>query len=229
MARQGADPIVIQTAFTIPASKDTPVKIGEVSRMFTYGAGTGFTSKSGNLVKLNKEVESPGLNPCLINGVEGIIYRELTSSSLDDNTTYNYYFKRLESGDATAVPAGTEVETQAMRYYRNGYAVIWMGANGGYTSHNDFVSKVNKMVTYGKYKDYLVILAREFAEQWAREIMDLLTDEDGYCHVIYLMDELPDRGYQMAGIGRNSVDTSTWQTTDPIKKNTPLLCDHISG
>lgn len=226
MARQGADPITIQTSFTIPASKDTPVKIGELSRMLTYNAGTGLTSKSGKLVKVNKEVESPGLNPCVIKDVEGIIYRELKSST-DDSTTYDYYFRRLEDGTATTVPVGTEVETQAMRYYRNGYAVFWMGANGGYTSHQDFVDKVKSMVEYGKYKNYLVILAREFAEQWAREIMGLLTDDDGFCHVIYLMDELPYRGYAMAGIGSNNIDTSNWVTTDPIKKNAPLLCDYL--
>lgn len=224
MARQGADPITIQTSFTIPASKDTPVKIGELSRMSTYGAGTGLTSKSGKLVKVNKEVESPGLNPCVIKDVEGIIYRELDTTCGDEGT-YDYYFKRLEDGTATTVPVGTEVETQAMRYYRNGYAVFWMGANGGYTSHNDFVNKVNSMVEYGKYKNYLVILAREFAEEWAREIMGLLTDDDGFCHVIYLMDILPYRGYAMAGIPSNSIDTSSWVTTDPIKKNAPLLCD----
>ena len=228
MARQGADPIVIQTEFTIPASKDTPVKIGEVSRMLTYGAGTGLTSKEGNLVKINKEVESPGLNPCIIKDVEGIIYRELTGS-VDDNTTYNYYFRRLESGTETVVPVGTEVETYAMRNYRNGYAVIWMGANGGYTSHQDFVSKVEQMVEYGKYNNYIVILSREFASQWVGDIMTLLTDESGFCHVIYLMDELPYRGYSMAGISSSNIDTSSWVTTDLIKKNAPLLCDFISG
>ena len=228
MARQGADPIVIDTAFTIPASKDTPVKIGELSRIFTYGEGTGFTSKDGNLVKVNKEVESPGLNPCVINGVEGIIYRELTSS-VDDASTYDYYFRRLEDGVAVSVPVDTEVQTYAMRYYRNGYAVIWMGANGGYVSHQDFVAKVQAMVEYGQYKNYLVILAREFAEEYARDIIELLTDEDGFCHVIYLMDELPYRGYAMAGISTNTIDTSEWVTTDPIKKNAPLLCDYLSG
>ena len=113
-----------------------------------------------------------------------------------------------------------------MRYYRNGYAVIWMGANGGYVSHNDFVNKVNSMVEYGNYDNYLVILAREFAEEWVRAIMELLTDEDGFCHVIYLMDTLPYRGYAMAGISNNDIDTSNWVTTDLIKKNAPLLCDY---
>ena len=228
MARQGADPIVIQTSFTIPAGADTPVKIGELSRMLTYGAGTGLTSKSGALVKINKEVESPGLNPCVIADVEGIIYRELKSST-DDNTTYDYYFRRLEDGTAVTVPVGTEVETYAMRNYRNGYAVIWMGANGGYTSHQDFANKVLEMVEYGNYNDYIVILAREFAAQWVPDIKALLTDEMGVCHVIYLMDQLPYRGYAMAGISSNNIDTSNWVTTDPIKKNAPLLCDYISS
>ena len=59
--------------------------------------------------------------------------------------------------------------------------------------------------------------------------MTLLTDESGFCHVIYLMDELPYRGYSMAGISSSNIDTSSWVTTDLIKKNAPLLCDFISG
>ena len=223
MARQGVDPVVVG-GFTIPASKDTGVKIGEVTRMFTYGAGTGLTSKNGNLVKWNKEVESAGLN---INGIEGTIYRQMTSSYLTDTDTYEYYFKRLEDGTETVVLANTEVETYAMRYYRNGYAIFWMGANGGYTSHQDFVQKILNMVEYGKYNDYLVILSREFSETYARDIMTMFTEANGFCHVLYLPDLLPDRGYMMAGLSLNYINTSAWTTTDKILLKCPLLCDYV--
>lgn len=229
MARQGADPIVLENQITIPASKDTPVAIGSMSNIFTYGAGTGLRSKSGHMVKINKEVESPGLNPCYINGVEGVIYRVCEATYPTLTSTHTLYFRRLEDGDPVVAAAGTEVETKAMRDYRNGAAIIWMGANGGYSSHQDFVQKVQAMVDYGKYNNYLVILSREFAEQYAREIMQLLTDDEGFCHVIYLKDILPWRGYMMAGIGSQPIDTSGWQTTDPIKRNAPLLCEYLQG
>ncbi len=229
MARQGADPIVLQAALSIPASKDTPVLVQQVTELYNQTTGTGFQSRSGALVKINKEVESAGLNPCRIAGVEGILYREIGNSYLNNETTYNYYFKRLEDGEAVTAPVNTEIETYAMRYCRGGVAIIWMGANGGYSSAMDFVNKVNAMVEYGQYDNYLVIISREFSGGSLATIKTELTDPDGFCHVVDLMEQLPYRGYAMAGIAHNSVDTSGWETTDPIKKNAPLLCEYLSG
>lgn len=229
MARQGADPIVLQAALSIPASKDTPVLVQQVTRIYDQTQGQGFTSKSGALVKIHKEVESPGFNPCVIAGVEGILYRELTSEPLDNETTYNYYFKRLENGAAVTAAAGEEIKTYAMLHCRKGVAVIWMGANGGASSAADFISKVQAMVAYGQYANYLVIISREFSGSALDAIKTALTDGQGICHVISLMDELPYRGYAMAGIQRKSIDTSEWSTTDPIKKNAPLLCEYLGA
>ena len=229
MARQGADPIVLQESLSIPASKDTPVLVQQVTQIYSQTQGQGFTSKSGAMVKIHKEVESPGVNPCVIAGVEGILYRELTSEPLDNETTYNYYFKRLENGAAVTAAAGEEIKTYAMLHCRKGVAVIWMGANGGYSSAADFVAKVEAMVEYGKYANYLVIISREFSGSDIADIKSALTDEQGVCHVISLMDELPYRGYAMAGIQRKSIDTSEWSTADPVKKNAPLLCEYLGA
>lgn len=229
MARQGADPIVLQESLSIPASKDTPVLVQQVTQIYSQTQGQGFTSKSGALVKIHKEVESPGFNPCVIAGVEGILYRELTENSLSNDDTYNYYFKRLSDGVAVTAPQGTEIKTYAMLHCRNGVAVIWMGANGGASSAADFISKVQDMVDYGKYANYLVIISREFSGSDLTAIKTAFTDGYGVCHVISLMDELPYRGYAMAGIQRKSIDTSEWSTTDLIKKNAPLLCEYLGA
>ncbi len=229
MARQGADPIVLDADVAIPASADTPVLVGQVSRIYDASAGLGFTSRSGALVKIHKEVESPGFNPCVIGGVEGNLYRALTHTYLNNETTYNYYFRRLRDGAAVTAAAGTEIKTYAMLHCRKGVAVIWMGANGGYASAADFITKVEAMVEYGKYTNYLVVISREFSGNDLETVKAGLTDEDGFCHVISLMDELPYRGYMMAGIGHESVDTSGWSTTDPIKKNAPLLCEYLGS
>lgn len=229
MARQGADPIVLQSGFTIPASKDTPVLVQTVTELYNVTTGTGFTSRSGALVKLNKEVESAGLNPCAINDVEGVLYREITAGYLNNETTYSYYFRRLEDGAAVSVAAGTEVQTYAMRHCRNGVAVIWMGANGGYTSVSDYLAKIRAMVAYGQYSNYLVIVSREFSGSNLETIKAELTDDSGFCHVVDLMAQLPYRGYAMAGIPFLHVDTGGWSTTDPVKKHAPLLCEYLSG
>ena len=229
MARQGADPIVLQADVAIPASKDTPVLVQQCTELFNNGSGQGFRSRSGALVKINREVESGGLNPCLIGGVEGILYREITSSNLSNEGTYNYYFRRLQNGEAVTAAAGSTVETYAMRHCKGGVAIIWMGANGGFTSAADFINKITQMVTYGEYSNYLVIISREFSGTDLQTIKTELTDADGFCHVIDLMQQLPYRGYAMAGIAHNSVDTTGWTTTDPVKLYAPLLCEYISG
>lgn len=229
MARQGADPIVLQQPLAIPASKDTPVLIQQVTEIYNITSGQSFRSRSGALVKINKEVESAGLNPCVIGGVEGILYRELTNQSLNNETTYNYYFRRLEDGEAVTAAAGTEIESYAMRHCHGGVAIIWMGANGGYTSVANWIEEVESMLEYGEYDSYLIIISREFSGAALQTIKDAFTDADGMCHVISLMEQLPYRGYAMAGIPFQSVDTSGWATTDPIKKNAPLLCEYLSG
>ena len=229
MSRQGADPIVFQSGFTIPASKDTPVKVGTVTQIYNLTTGTGFTTASGAMVKPNKEVESGGINPCVIAGVEGIFYREIGNSPLSNEGTYDYYFRRLEDGSAVTVPANTQLETYAMRYYRNGVAIFWVGANGGFSGVMDYARKLSDMIEYGKYKDYLIIISRELSGTDLDTLKTEFTDGAGFCHVISLMDELPYRGYAMAGIQYESVDTSQWTTTDPIKKNAPLLCEYLSG
>ena len=229
MSRQGADPIVFQSGFTIPASKSTPVKVGTVTQIYNLTAGTGFTTASGAMVKPNKEVESAGINPCMIAGVEGIFYREIGSSPLSNEGSYDYYFKRLEDGDAVTVPANTQLETYAMRYYRNGVAIFWVGANGGFSGVMDYAQKISAMIEYGEYDDYLIIISRELSGTDLETIKTEFTDEKGFCHVICLMDELPFRGYAMAGIPYESIDTSGWTTTDVIKKNAPLLCEYLSG
>ncbi len=222
MARQGADPIVVG-GFTIPADR-TPVKIGELN----LSSGAGLKTRSGATAQILKESEGSGINPCTISGVKGTLYRQL-ENHFDAEHTYGYFFIRKLPGDAVAVPENTEVVTHAMQNFRNGIAVIWMGANGGYSSHSDYINKLNTMIQYGNYTNYLIILSREFVEPWRAEIKNAFTDEDGFCHVIDLLEELPARGYMLAGLCFNSPDTSSWSTTDVIKKKVPLLCEYITG
>ncbi len=222
MARQGADPIVVG-GFTIPADR-TPVKIGELNLL----SGVGLKTRSGATAQILKESEGSGINPVTISGVKGTLYRQL-ENHFDGEHTYGYFFVRELPGDAVAVPENTEVVTHAMQNFRNGIAVIWMGANGGCSGHTDYIGKLNAMIQYGNYRNYLIILSREFMEPWRTAIKNEFTDEDGVCHVIDLLEELPARGYMLAGLCFNSPDTSSWGTTDIIKKKAPLLCEYISG
>lgn len=230
MARQGSDPMVVG-GFTIPASADENVIVGYLRGGYYDSNRLGIATQSGDVAQPLKETEA-GVNPCVIAGVEGILYRDYTD---DSDGRYAYRFHRLADGDATAVPSNTQIETYAMRNYRNGVAVIWMGANGAVNSHTAYIQKLKDMITYGNYKNYIVIIAREYVKQWvfedANSIEKAMIDTDGVCHLLYLPDELVRRGYVLAGIAAsaNVPDTSAWTTTDAIKKNAPLLMYSSGG
>lgn len=222
MARQGADPMMVG-GFTIPASADENVIVGYLRGGYYDDNRLGLATESGDVAQPLKETEA---------GVEGILSRDYTA---DSDGRYAYRFHRLTDGNAKAVPVDTPIETYAMRYYRNGYAVIWMGANGAVSSHTAYIQKLKAMIAYGNYSNYIVVIAREYVKQWVFEdtnsIAKALTDEDGTCHLLYLPDELVSRGYALAGIAAsaNTPDTSAWTTTDAIKKDAPLLMYSSGG
>lgn len=209
MARQGADPMTVG-GFTIPADR-TAVIVGNKN--------DGIPTVSGGVAKPLNPMEA-GINPCTIAGVRGILHR----GSSKDDTDDNYYFTRLTPGDAVQVPENTQVETFAMTHYRGGIAVIWMGANGGWSSHTDFIVKVQKMVKYGAYSNYLVLLCREFSQDYVDQIAAALTDERGICHVLNLYRELSIHGLTLANMTHYYFDTSDYANGDEILLKAPVLC-----
>lgn len=230
MARQGSDPMVVG-GFTIPASASENAVVGYLRGNYHADNRLGIATVSGDVAQPLKESEA-GVNPCVIAGVEGVLYRDYTA---DSDGRYAYRFHRLKDGEATVVPSNTQIETYAMRNYRNGVAVIWMGANGAVNSHTAYIQKLKDMITYGNYENYIIVIAREYVKQWVFEdtnsIEKAMTDTDGVCHLLYLPDELVRRGYVLAGIAAsaNVPDTSAWTTTDIIKKNAPLLMYSSGG
>ena len=209
MARQGADPMVLG-GFTIPADC-TPVPVCTVSQ--------GIPTASGAVARPLKPMEA-GINPCTLSGVRGTLHRGTTRNDSDDN----YYFTRLTPGSAVEVPAGSTLETFAMANYRNGLAVIWMGANGGHSGAADFCAKVKKMVAYGGYSDYLVLLSREFRDDAADSVAAALTDGEGKCHVLNLYRQLPLHGLTLANMSHSYFDTSGYAQGDAILEKAPILC-----
>lgn len=230
MARQGADPMVVG-GFIIPANASEDVIVGYLRGNYYSDDRLGIETKSGDLAQPLAENEA-GINPCVLAGVEGELFRDMVK---DESGRYAYRFRRLQSGEAVPVPEKSMIETNAMRRYRNGVAVIWMGANGSVSSHGVYIEKIKRMVAYGNYSNYLVIVAREYTSQWvledANSIQKALTDERGVCHLLYLPPLLQRRGYSLAGIAASAgvPDTSGWTTTDEIKKKAPLLMYSSGG
>lgn len=211
MARQGADPMVLG-GFTIPADC-TAVTVGNKT--------DGIPTASGAVARPLAPNEA-GINPCTIAGVKGILHRGSSQDDSDDN----YYFTRLTAGDAVEVPESSQLTTFAMENYRGGAAVIWMGANGGYSSVTDFISKVNAMLDYGKYTSYLLVISREFSGDNLTAIETAFTDTDGTCHVLNLYKALPIHGLTLANMVHYYFDTSSYANGDEILLKAPMLCEY---
>ena len=128
--RMGAIPIKTDE-FVIP--KDTePVRI-----TFEDYKGCGITPLRQGSENNN------GVNPCIINGVEGTVSVNQTDVGSDD---YGYFFTRNEAGEEISVAAGSEVETYASGAYRDGIYIIFIGTNGGYEDIQDLIYQQQSII-----------------------------------------------------------------------------------
>jgi hypothetical protein len=127
--RQGGLPLTVQP-FTIPAGT-TPVQVTISS--------TGRIAQQG----------VAGLNPVIINGVEGTL-------SYDWTNLYNT-FTRSVAGSSVSVTRPSQVITKAMRSNRNDILIIDMGTNGGFGTVDEWIKQIRCMVDYAQCKEFIVI------------------------------------------------------------------------
>lgn len=98
-------------------------------------------TKNGFLVKPLWLGES-GTNPCYINGIKGIISRDMNTEM---TTSKNYYFTRCEDGEEVTITNGV-LESFASHNFNKGIAIFWTGANGGYNGNtSDLICKIKQM------------------------------------------------------------------------------------
>ncbi len=215
-ARQGSDPVVLP-GFTLPASSQEKVAIGAVM--------DGLPTRSGKSAKLLRYGDA-GLNPCWVAGVKCYLSRDYKADTTEGTT---FYIRRAEDGQAVDIPAGTELETFAARYYRgNGIHIFWMGANGGYgTSETGlefggYLKRLQECVDFAGVSDYFIIYARErkgYTQDEEGEIQRII-DTFGPEHVIQLVPALVERGLLYA-------ETNTWDGT--LVNGVPSVLDNGDG
>jgi lysophospholipase L1-like esterase len=91
-----------------------------------------------------------GINPCYINGIEGILSY--------DYGTKQYTFTRTTEGDIIKITRPTILETYGSREYKNDITIIWAGANDGYeVDVDDLIGIHGAMINHLNTKNYLVI------------------------------------------------------------------------
>lgn len=132
-SRQGALPVYIKDAFTLPASSSQSVSLGaslysrtnyrdfsqSATPVYELGAPKTFTLTGDNTM----QGYNGCVNPVTVAGVECTL-------SYYDNT---YHLHRNTDGAAVDCPAFTQVESYCSKAYRDADIVtIYMGTNGGY-------------------------------------------------------------------------------------------------
>ena len=129
LGRSGAVPYVLKTDTLVPADPE-PVEV--------------------QLVSENGQAVSPligggtGINNVFLGDIEGTLSIDAASQR---TKVYKYYFTRLEPGDETTVPAGTEMTTAASYQYRDYIHIVWIGTYGNFTSPNDLVEQVKALLS----------------------------------------------------------------------------------
>lgn len=197
-SRIGADKILLPSC-TIPGDHTQSVAIGTV--------GQGLTTESGRKSHILRYGEA-GVNPCYVNDVKCILYRNYLADTSDGTT---YYLRRFEDGDAITVEQGTPLVTFGAKHYQGGFHIFWMGANGGYgnltdsgtdLAFGDYIARLQSCVKAVNPDDYLIVYARERVGYTQTEESEKETLANIFAgHFVDLLPSLRDRGLMYAETG----------------------------
>lgn len=167
-ARQGANPIVTASEFTIPAN---------VTNVSTEG-----------LLRTRSISGEPGLyplrafrgylrNPCKLVGTNGeevlcdilSYFRTTDNGNGGKDTTYYATVKRLEPGDPVVIAEHTPVETYAARELRDvDLSVLYMGGNDGHRDFNNIVYQHQQMIDYADNSEDYIVVGYYMYPSWER-------------------------------------------------------------
>lgn len=140
IGRSGSVPFIVD-AFSIPSDLS---KVNIILK-----------SSNGNSVAPLRQGDG-GINPVIINGVEGTISIEQKSTTDNDA---KYYFNRNTKGQPVSVNQGSQIITNGSKLYKDDIAIIFIGQNGGWKDANDLISQQKSIInTLGKNKDKFLIL-----------------------------------------------------------------------
>lgn len=126
-ARQGGNALSVG-AFEIPATTDAVQIVLKSADNQTFGTNPVFSAGAS-------------FNPCTISGVKGSI----------SQSSWNYYFKRLEAGIAVSVSADTPVTSDQDALFNNADAImlVLIGCNSGWNGNaSTLLNQVNLMVQH---------------------------------------------------------------------------------
>lgn len=143
LGRAGAIPFVISEDFTIDGSSE----LIEIS----------IESEDGSEVNPCIQDYNPGFNPCIVAGVNCIIYGETKSDDITKASAY-YLSRQDNSTSVVEVPAGTEVVTSGSTEYNNYINILQTGDGGGYSTDTELVEQSLRFAEkFGDSGKYIII------------------------------------------------------------------------
>lgn len=181
--RNGAIPYVVTETVTIPADKQTAVRIH-------------FVSQTGEPVEPLVQ-GSKGIGLVTVAGVEGQLELRKT---YNEESRYAYYFKRSEEGEEITVEAGTPIITAVQETYKDYLAVIQLGHNGGFEDADDLIAQIDAIIAAQTDPERYIVLGLPFGEDaMLQEVNAALASAYGD-HFIDLWTYMREDGLADAGI-----------------------------
>ena len=143
LGRTGALPFVISEDFTIEGSSEL-IKM-EIE------------SEDGSEVNPCIQDYNPGFNPCVVAGVNCIIYGETRPDNIAKASAY-YLSRQDNSTRVVEVPAGTEVMTSGSTEYDDYINILQIGDGGGYSTDRELIEQAVKFAEkFGESDKYIII------------------------------------------------------------------------
>lgn len=186
--RAGAVPFQTN-AFTIPAEA-VPTEIS-------------FQEEEGKEVRIaDPKQGDAGLNPCVIQGVEGNISAERLESG-----ELVRFFTRKEPGNPVEVSEGAKIETWAQTAFTDYIFVVFMGENGGFDSPEELVEQQKAILSLqGKEKEKYIIIGISSGSREERKELETVMEEAFGEHYINIREYLSTQGVYDAGIEPSKED-----------------------
>ncbi len=197
LGRSSVRPYVVKTEFVIPATKE--------------GVAISLVSEDGKAV-MPLMAGNAGMNPVSIAGVEGTLTRIVNTQTWGG---VSYQFTRLEEGQETVVPEGTEIITACKDAYRDYIHIVWLGTYDDFTTAEALVEDTKLLLQrqLTNQDRYLVIGPCTYRGSWSNVTSASLDSIDSAMlqafgnHYINLRKYLVEDGLRDAQITATKEDT----------------------
>lgn len=162
MARQGASPMVLSHDVTLYKTEEIDFEHFIGSRDIPAFKSLYYCGLVTPLLQKGWEESSPAkVNPCYIEGHKCLLKSDSKFWKEEGKYVfeYNYFIECLDVMEKTAtLPAGSVIETYAMRELRGVYAnIFFMGQNGGFSTVKELIKQYKEMIAYSQCDKYIII------------------------------------------------------------------------